>query len=167
MTALMATGVVAQMVSPAFALLGQAKPPVLLCIVLYYALHREVDAMFIAGVAAGLLQDALSPVPLGYSSVCFCLLGWITSRFRTLVMTENHLTSALFGAAGGAAGTFLLYLLLLREHTFACSFWRAVWRSTGTGLLGAVAAPVILSVSAVLDRAVGNTRVRRGIHGFG
>ena len=96
---------VAQAQLPGFVLLAQARFPFLLSIVLYYALNRETGTMLATAFLAGLLHDALSPVPLGYSTALFCAAGWLASRFRRLVITESPITPVFFGSVAGSTTT--------------------------------------------------------------
>jgi rod shape-determining protein MreD len=56
-----------QVMIPAVVTLGHAKCPILLSVVLYYALHQDSTEMFVAAFLAGLVQDLLSIPPPGYS----------------------------------------------------------------------------------------------------
>lgn len=157
---------VGQSAWPALAWLGGVKAPLLLSVVLYYALTRETGTMLAAGFLAGLLQDALSPVPLGYSSFCFCLAGWLVGRLRDLVVSDSVITQLVFGAAAAAATTLVMAGLLMRESFLVCSVWRLVLRLLGATVLGVVAAPLVFGAVGALDRLVGNVALRDPIDGF-
>lgn len=150
---------VVQTLLPGHVLLGQAKFPLLLAVVLYYALNRETSTMAAAAFLAGLLQDALSPIPLGYSAFCFCVVGWGAGRFRDLVITESLITQVFFGAVAGVIVTVILYLLLLQGGLVACSASWVVLKAVGTGVLSMLCTPVMFRVTNELDRLVGNVRI--------
>jgi len=152
-------GVLLQAVLPSPAVLGQAKVPILVAVILYYALNRGIGTMLAAAFAAGLLHDALSPMPLGYSVLVFAAAGWVASRFRDLVMTDSIVTAAFFGAVAGAATTLMYYLLLLRDGLLACTVAWAGLKALGTGLLCMISTPVVFAVVGRLDRLVGNVEV--------
>lgn len=151
---------VLQTLVPPLAWLGLAKPPLLLSVVLYYALTRGGWAAMLAALLGGLLTDALSAVPLGYSSTCYLLVVWMVSRFRDVVLTESPVTQAFFGVVMSAAVTFCLYLLLAREHLVAVSWTRALLKIMGTALLALAVTPLVCRATWRLDRMVGNIESR-------
>jgi len=141
---------------PGYAVLGQVKFPFLLSIVLYYALNWDVSVMLVAGVLAGLLQDMLSPIPLGYSAFCFCLAGWLANRWRKLVLTESVITPLFFGGIASMAVTLALYLLLLRGEFIESAIGRLILRTIGSGILGTISTLLVFLFAGLLDRLVGN-----------
>lgn len=155
-------GTVLQTLLPALHLLADSKLPILPGIVIYYALTRHSGYALTAGLLAGFLQDAVSPIPMGLSTLTFCLLAWVTGRFRNLVMPDSMLPPMLFGAVGGAATTLLLYILLVRHQP---SSWPAGWVATkilGTGLLGIFCTPMAFLTVGWLDRKLGNVAAKEG-----
>ncbi|MDA0991039.1 MAG: rod shape-determining protein MreD [Verrucomicrobia bacterium] len=150
---------------PAVTLMGQAKVPLLLCVVIYYALERNHLVMLLAGVAAGFLQDALSLVPLGYSSTCFCLCGWLMSLFRRLVLTDSWMTQIIFGLAGAMMVTLLQFLLLLQSGLVDLPFSTVILKVLGTAVFGGIAAPFVYAGLGVLDRTCGNVALTRDVEG--
>ena len=92
--------------------LGQANAPILLGLVLYYALAHSRGTMLQAAIFAGLLQDALGMIPLGYSSFCFCVVALVVSKFKDMVFVHELVTHMLFGALASGAVTLALYGLL-------------------------------------------------------
>ena len=159
-------GAAVQMTVPPIALLGGAKTPVLFCLVLYYALEHDTALLMTAALLAGLLQDALGPMPLGISTLCFCMVGGVAGGFKRLVLSDSAVVAAIFGFAGWLAVTFCSYLLLRHDGMLGWSALSALWKSAGTGLLGAVVAPVLFSVTGGIDRRLGNVRMKREIHGI-
>jgi len=157
---------VAQTLMPPVIWMGGAKPPVLLAVVLYYALHRDAGEVYIAALLCGVVQDSLSPVTLGYSPVLFCLLGWVVSRFRRVVLSETLLAPVVFGLAAGCLCTVLMYVLLARQGQVDWPWMRMLWRSAGTGLLGAIATPFVFVLTGGLDRLVGNVAMRETIDDY-
>jgi len=160
-------GAVIQTLSPSYAMLGQAKVPVLLSLVIYYALNRRTDVMLCAALLAGFLQDALSMIPFGYSSAVFVLAGWLVGRYRKLVMTESMVTPLFFGAAGGVGATLLLSLLLARGGLITFMPHRVLLRTIGDGVLCMCITPVVFLVVGGLERMVGNVKNRESIDGIG
>ncbi len=147
---------VIQAVAPSLSALGEARLPLLLSVVMYYGLARDHRLMLGAGILGGILQDALSLMPLGYSSFVYCVAGWVMSRFKDIVFVHETITHMLFGAVGAAGATFLLYLLIaatiLREYPLIA----AVHMSAGGFVLGALVAPVVFRACKRLDQLMGN-----------
>lgn len=144
---------------PGVDILGHAKAPLFLSVVIYYALRR--DALTLFGVAAlgGLLQDGTSAVPLGYSSVCFLVLAWIIWRVREQLVTDAAVTQMVLGGAAGGLITLIQYLWLLQAGLIAVSPLRALYRALGDGLLGVVVTPLVCLLLIGVDRGVGNVKV--------
>jgi rod shape-determining protein MreD len=157
---------VLQMVVPPLAVLGSAKLPFLVCLVLYYALAHDSMAMLFSCLVTGILQDSLSPLPMGTSVLCFCAVGLPAGWFRRLVNADSPEVAAAFGFAGCTVATVVSYLLLRHSGLLAVPFWNAMWKSLCTGFLGAVMAPVVFKLVGVLDRLLGNMRIKREVHGF-
>ena len=152
---------------PVFAVLGHVKFPFLLSVVLYYALSRGSVQMLAAAFMAGLLQDILTPLmPLGYSVMCFCIIGAIVGMFREWVLTESIVTWGVFGGAAGIAFTLLMYVMLLKGGLVICPVRRAILKAVASGLLASVCTPIVFVVTARMDGVVGNIEVKESIHGF-
>lgn len=149
-------GVLLQSWLPGFTWLGAAKCPFLVSVVLYYAFTRSPAVMLVAAVAAGILQDGLSPIPFGYSAFCFSLIGLLAAAFRQLVLGESVTTQIIFGAAAGAALAMGLSLLLAGADLVQYGFGWTVLKVLGSGVLGAAVAPVTFRGVGALDRLVGN-----------
>ncbi|MCE9615847.1 MAG: rod shape-determining protein MreD [Lentisphaerae bacterium] len=154
-----------QVLLPGPAWLGQAKWPLLLALVIYYALQRETEVMLVAGVLAGFMQDALSPGPLGLSAVVFVLVGWSLTRFRELLMSEAVVTQAFFGLAGAVVAGLAQYLLLLGTHAVALSALTVLHKTVGLAVEGLVCTPLVFWSVGQVDRLVGNTRTAKEVEG--
>lgn len=160
MIVMMAFAAVFQCQLPGWAFLGGARVPLLTGVVLYYAFLHGRGTLLIAAMAAGLLHDSLSDMPLGCSSLVFSLLGLLMATFRETLFTESALTWAFFGAVGAAAFSALTGVVLLEADLIADSFWSVGWKVAGTALLGAVSAPVVFAAGLRMDRLVGNIAPR-------
>ena len=151
-------GAVAQQVLPGLTWLGQAKAPLVLSVVLYYALHRSLALLVTAAIAGGLLCDSLEALPMGYSAAVFCVLGIVAWFYRDVVFSARGVTHMVFGFLAGLGLTFGLYgLLLISEE----SMWEVSWswialKAIGTALLGMILAPIVFAVLERLDRLTGN-----------
>lgn len=160
--ALLAGGVI-QTLSPSFVFLGGVKLPILPAIVLYYALTGDGMTMLVAAFLAGFLNDAMSQMPLGYSVFFYCLAGWLAGRFRSTVLIDSVLTTALFGGAAGAVLSLALSLLLAQNQLAILPAWRVALRMAGTGLLGAVVTPIVFWAVKGMDHWVGNVEAEQEI----
>jgi rod shape-determining protein MreD len=151
-------GAVAQEVLPGLTLLGQAKAPLVLSVVLYYALHRSLLLLLTAAIVGGVLCDSLEALPMGYSAAVFGVLGIVAWFYRDVVFNARGVTHMVFGCLAGLGLTFGLYgLLLISEE----SLWEAAWfwialKAIGTALLGMILAPIVFAVLERLDRLTGN-----------
>ncbi len=158
MGAALFVGAVIEDVVPALALPGHAEAPVLLSLVLYYALGRSMALMLVTAIVGGFLSDSLGSLPLGASVVSFCLIGAAARRFHDVVFSGKWVTSMLFGFVAGLAYTLMLFVLLvcvepdMREIPF---LWIAA-KAAGTAVLGALAAPLVFGLMQELDVKMGN-----------
>ena len=144
-----------QAILPAASWLGGAVAPVLAGLVVHYALTRSPGAIFFAAIIAGIVQDALGLVPLGYSSTVFCIVGWLIHRWRSEVFIGSSLTHAIFGATT-ASGVCLLQAFLLAAGEGMHPGWASVaLKTAGALLLGAICVPWICSLARRLDDALG------------
>ncbi len=136
----------------------QAKAPVLLALVVYYALTRSRGQAFSAAILAGFLQDANTVMPLGYSSIAFLLAAAVINRFRDEMYILHPITHIMCGglAAGAALLTQALMLVFLLPDPYFVLGWQTVLlRVVGTAILGAIATPAMFFVMRGLDRYLG------------
>jgi rod shape-determining protein MreD len=149
-----------QLQIPPWTLLGDAKVPLILGLVLYYAMKHDVEHMLMAGLVGGIVQDAMSPVPLGFSSCIYCILGALSIRFRGVVMADAPLTSVLFGAAGGFLAILATDFMLSRSGYLDAPMGWMLLKAAGSALLGALGVPLVFLVAGRLDRWMGNVDAR-------
>jgi len=150
-----------QAVLPAWQTLGQAKAPLLLGAVLYYALSRNNLQVIEASILAGVLQDSLGPIPHGFSVIAFLSVGLVVNHYRDRVFGEHWFTHVMLGVGSSVMVTLSLYLLLVGSGLRAgVPFSFALSKSLGMSLLGVVTFPLVYVCMDKLDVAVGN--VNRG-----
>ena len=159
-------GVWAQLLFPAFAPIGQAKPPFLLAIVLYYALNRTPNTTLCVGFLAGLAHDVMTDIPLGYSSFVFVVIGVLVGRFRNLVLPESRLTAGFFGFVASLVAQVTAYALLLRAGAVWWPGGRLVVRLLAGAALAGVVTPLTFMAARRFDQWVGNLEVREVIDGI-
>lgn len=153
-------GALLQAVFPTWRWLGYAHAPILLGVVLYYALEHSRGMMLQAAILAGLVQDALGMIPLGYSSFCFCIVAVVASRFKDIVFVHELVTHTLFGALASGGVTLALYGLLGKDDLILLRAGWAIWKTVGAALLGAVLVPLEFEILEAADRMLGNVEER-------
>jgi rod shape-determining protein MreD len=141
---------------PAPSWLGHAQAPVLLGLVLYYAMIGRRATVIAAAILAGLVADTLSLMPLGYSSFCFCVAGLVCQGFRDVVMARQWTTHMFFGAMSNLGITTACFLLLAKDGLIEPRLLQSGFKLAGSVVTGAVAAPLVFQGMAWLDRKVGN-----------
>ena len=166
MAVLLGGATVLQLVLPAFAVLAQAKPPLVLAVVMYYALNRDERWTLAAAFFGGVLLDLLDPMPPGVSSFIFCVLGFAVARLRRVMLSQSLGAAAVFTFACGIAATLGAYVLLARGGRLWWPVGRVVWRAIATGLLGGVCGPAVYAAARGLDRLVGNIEYREVLNGI-
>lgn len=149
-------GAAIQAAVPALAWAGYSPLPVLLGIVLYYALLRDRVLMVTCAIVAGLLEDSLSLSPLGFTSFAYCLAGWIAHSFRDTVLVRQATTHVLFGAAANAGTTVLLFLLLFKDGLVRIGLFWFMAKLVGTLALGGLVAPLAVLLMTRFDHMLGN-----------
>lgn len=158
----MLLGGVLQAVLPTASWLGNMRPPILLALTLHYALTREDPPMGAAWLA-GLVQDALGMLPLGFSSVCFCGAALLVNRFRREIFAGELLTRAVLGALLAGLTTAALSLMLrlaVVDDPFRLSFTSVALKVAASFLLGGIWTPLICGGMARMERAMGFAEVR-------
>ena len=158
MTIALLAGVIAETSLPACVFMGQAKLPVLMSIVVYYALNRPAELMLISAMAAGILYGSLNALPLGYSSLCFCIFGLVVRKYREIVFSRKWVTHMFFGAVTGAGYTLVLYGLLVfsKPSIRAMPVIWIVMKTVGMTIFGMAIVPVVFAVMERLDRMMGS-----------
>lgn len=144
---------------PSLPLLGQAKAPIVLSVVIYYALQRSLGLMAIAAIAGGVLCDSLEGLPMGYSATVFSALGIAAGLCRNLIFSARTLTHMVIGFAAGLGLTLGFYALLLvsEERIGEFSGLGIIFKALGSALLGMLLAPLVFAILERLDRWMGNT----------
>jgi cell shape-determining protein MreD len=152
---LFSAGAVAQALLPTAPWLGQAHAPILLSLSLYYALTRPRAAALAAALAAGVLNDALGPIPLGYSSAGFAAAALAVSRYREEVFVWRHVTHMIFGALSSAGVTLALAALLQATGLVSLAPGLAALKTAGAFVLGAATLPAVYAVGRRIDTMLG------------
>jgi rod shape-determining protein MreD len=144
-----------QAVVPTAPWLGGMRAPLLLALVLHYALTRGRAFALTVALVAGLVQDALGLAPLGGSSFVFGAVALIAGRYRADVFHSAALLRAVLGAAASAAATLALWTLLTAAGHVRLPAGQGALRVFGAVVLGAAAAPIVGRVAEKVDQALG------------
>ncbi len=142
-----------QSLLPSLIWLGEAKVPLLMALATYFAIaHGRRTTMIVAAVA-GLFQDTLGQLPMGYSMVCLMALCLAIQSQRGTWLCETTGTAVAIGFAGGVLTTVAIYLLLMagQDYAQAPASW-VVAKAIGGGLLGALVTPAVWMFAAYLER---------------
>ena len=155
MAALLFCGALLQVLVPPARMLGDSAFPVLLALAVYFGLARRLGEALRGAFLAGILQDSLSHIPLGFSSLCFCTVVWTVHRFRNEVFIRDWITHLLFGASANfgvvlAQGIILWWMDLVRVSGMFFA-----WKLAGSLVLGAVTVPVIYQLAERLYAILG------------
>jgi len=152
-----------QTVIPSFAVISGAKMPVLLSVVLYYALTRNVTTTLVSAFLAGFLHDVLSQIPLGNSVFCFCITGWLAGYFRSMVQPDSILITIIFGGITNVLVTVFFYLMLAQAGLIQYSCGWIALRLLGALCLGMICTPVVFHLAGWIDRLVGNVEMEQSL----
>jgi len=133
-----------QAMSPAWAGMGQAKPPLLLGVVLFYALSRDGSIVLECAVVAGLLQDSLGPIPHGFSVGAFLTAALLINQYRDRLFAEHWFTHATLGVAASAWVSLFLYVTLVSTGLRSgVQFSFVMSKALGMSLMGMIFIPII------------------------
>lgn len=145
-----------QAVSPAWSEMGQAKPPLLLGVVLYYALTREGSLVLETAILAGFLQDSLGPIPHGFSVLAMVAVALLVNQYRERVFAEHWFTHVTLGIASSALVSLLLYVTLVSTGLRnGVHFSFVMSKALGMSLLGMILIPVIYQCLEKLEIQLG------------
>ena len=157
---LLVCGSVLQAVIPTGPAMGQVRLPVLLGLVIYYSLLKSRRTALSAALLAGVLQDALSMIPLGFSSFCFILTAWVINNWREEVFTRHWLTHMLMGLAVVPANLLVLSLLLTQSRLLILPGAGLVLKLWGSVVTGAIFVPLVCRTAETLEIKLGMLEAR-------
>ena len=140
---------------PAWRHMGQPAFPILLGVVLYAAVNKKIRYFVIAAFLAGLVEDALSLAPLGFSACAFLAAGGLAVLLREDFYADKARIAMVFGALCAAASTGTMGLLLRRQGLVELAGGDLLRRMAGSAVLGAVVVPVLFSLMRGLERVLG------------
>ncbi len=153
---------IVQAILPPWLAMGQAKAPLLLAGVVYYALSRGSLHMAEAAVLAGLLQDSLGPIPLGFSVLAFTGVALLIHQFQDRIFADSLPTHVLAGFAAPVVVSMALYVLLVSGgYRAGVPFSFVMSKTLGMSLLGMVTFPVVFWGIRDMEVRLGVESLRR------
>lgn len=153
---------IVQAILPPWLVMGQAKAPLLLAGVVYYALTRGIRQMTEAAMLGGLLQDSLGPIPLGFSMIAFAAVALLLHQFQDRIFPESLLTQLLAGIVSPVGVSLILYVLLVSGgHRAGVPFTFVLSKALGMALLGLVTFPAVIHLIRAMETGLGVQLPRR------
>jgi rod shape-determining protein MreD len=143
---------VLQIGMPCASLFANAKAPFLAAVVVYYGASGSMATACSVAVAAGLIHDAMSPIPLGYSVLVFGLLALLSSELRRVVDMDQWIARWIMGLLAGASTTVFFGVLLSRHGLVECGPGALTARVIGTALMGMPLVPLVYATASGLHR---------------
>lgn len=148
-------GTLLQSLPPLFSWWGTSTFPVLAAIVVYFALYRTTGLMLSAALLAGLFQDSLSLMPIGYSSFCFAASAFIIQKYRGVIVTQSALTHMVITAVVQGGVTIFLAVMLLKDGFIP---WRPGWlllKVPAAMMMGLIIGPLVIAAVRALEEKLG------------
>jgi hypothetical protein len=153
-------GTLTQALLPEWRLLGNAKPPVLASIVLYYALRSDTREMWKVIILAAVLHDGLDLGRSGFAIIAFPVLGLFAQKVRFEVFPDEWITQMILGAFGGLIYTLIAGIVLSGSGQRPLAPGSHALRLIGSFLAGLITMPL---VSRLLMKAEAGLPRRREI----
>lgn len=156
MALLILLAALAQSLAPAVYMLGAAKLPFLLGVPVYYALTHRRGVVVASALLAGIVQDSLSPLPVGFSALSMVIFGLAVHHMREVLFRDSPLTVAMLGFVLAGLGMLVMYVMLrMGADVVAVPLWWLGLKMGGNALLGLVAVPLVWVAAGFLERLAG------------
>lgn len=150
---LLTVGALVQSVLPGWPMFAGVKPPVLVALVLHYALKNPRYGrrrIWVAVFWAALLHDGLTPgspqgpvlSPFGPAILAFPLIAILANRMRENIFADTIETQAIGGAAASMILVLFSILFYLVTGIRPVTFTICILQLTGALLFGVVVSPV-------------------------
>lgn len=152
---LLLAGTALQALLPVFGWLSNTSVPILAGVVVYYALFRGPGISLAVALFAGLFQDSLSLMPIGYSSFCFAACAFLIHKFREVMMVQSVLTHMVLVAAVQGAVTAFLSVLLVKDGLIPWRPWWLLLKLPAAMVLGLVTGPLVIAAARALEEKLG------------
>ena len=149
-----------QALAPAWHHWGEPAFPILPGVVIYVATHKPPRDFVWVAIAAGVLNDALSLAPLGYSSLSFMAAGGAAMLLREDFYPNKATVAMGVGGLCVAISTVVMGALL-KWHGLVALPWGALFkRMLGSAFLGAVLCPLLFGLMRGMEKRLGTLDAR-------
>jgi rod shape-determining protein MreD len=113
--------------------------------------------MLASAIIGGILIDSLNGIPVGFSALCFCVIGSIVRQERNLVFigeTITHIAIGGLAATGYIIGMYCLLSATLKD--FYIPFSMFMLKAFSTGLIVMLIFPLVFLIMYRTDEITGN-----------
>jgi rod shape-determining protein MreD len=151
---------VVESLAPTLNILGQGEAPIVLGVVIYYALTRERHMVVKSAIVAGIFYDALCyKVPPGFSAIAYVCIGLLVNQYRDKIFGNHWITHMFLGAVASLIMTVMMYTMLIsrgNEITISGMLIKAL----GVMLMSLGVIPLVFKFVERLDYKLGNVELR-------
>lgn len=132
-----------------------AQPDLLPALMVYAALTAGPLTIAALALCGGLWLDSLSMNPLGLSVLPLVLIGWLISRQRELLLSQQTFAQFMLGLVASAGAPLLALLLLLTSGRDPLVGWGTLWQLLVMTAVGGVATPLLFRFFSLLNQTFG------------
>ena len=151
---------VLESLAPTLRILGQGEAPIVLGVVMYYALTRERHMVVKAAIVAGIFYDALCyKVPPGFSAISYVCIGLVVNQYRDKIFGNHWLTHMFLGVLSSLFMTVLMYVMLLSRGN-EITFGGMCIKAAGVMLMSLAVIPLVFKIVERIDYKLGNVELR-------
>lgn len=151
-------GALLQQLLPGWSLLGGIKPPILAALVVYYALRREKQEMWLTILLIALLYDGLEIGTFGPALLAFPIIAVVANRVRNEVFSDGLVTQMIFGVFASFCITFSALLIYTASGQRPFNFGLSLLRLFGSIWLGMATLPLVSWAISRLENALPKRR---------
>lgn len=151
-------GALLQQLLPGWSLLGGIKPPILAALVVYYALRREKQEMWLTILLIALLYDGLEIGTFGPALLAFPIIAVVANRVRNEVFSDGLVTQMIFGVFASFCITFSALLIYTASGQRPFNFGLSLLRLFGSIWLGMATLPLVSWAISWLENALPKRR---------
>lgn len=155
-----------QSILPALPLGVNVKVPILVAIVVYYALDREWALSLVASVFAGILTDSLGGLQAGVTACFFLVCTLILLPFRKDIANKAYFAPLTIGFLVSVFLLFYHYIcVLVSSEARGPSIFYVLFAMLVIGTLSAVVTMGVVSVMRKIELTAGTVEPRKEIGG--
>ena len=145
---------------PTLHILGQGEAPIVLGVVMYYALTRERHMVVKAAIVAGIFYDALCyNVPPGFSAIAYVIIGLMVNHYRDKILGGHWVTHMFLGVLSSLMITVMMYAMLVTRGN-QITVGGMLIKALGVMLMSLAVIPLVFKIVERLDYKLGNVELR-------